>query len=105
MIVEMLKNTNYYGIKEQGKSYGDIPSDIALRWAQRGIAKIVVEASEPETEDVEEFVGQDAVVDYSGYTVKQLFEMCKEKGIELEKDMINGKTQEEKHAYLVSKLA
>lgn len=89
----MLKTTNYNGLREAGKSYGDIPSDVAKRWLAIGIAK--ADIAEPETPEI----------DYNLMSAKELFEVCKEKGIELEKEQINGKKEAEKKAYLLTKLS
>lgn len=116
MKVKMLKGT-YIG---RPLNVGDIVAldDVtAARLQNRGIAEIIAEPVEI-TEEVE----QDAVdapeepqddlegdavpeaIDLHSLTTKELFELCKQSNITLDKAKINGKTTEEKQAYLIGML-
>lgn len=87
--VRMLVSTAYDGPKKPGDELF-VPEDTANRWAKLGIAEIIgkevedddvedeVETEELETEEVED------EIDYNSMTGKALFELCKERGIEVE---------------------
>jgi len=107
----MLKSTNYKGLKEEGRIYGDIPGDVAKRWAHWGIAEAIVEEKKENDENSTDAnkgnpdapIGNtpEPELDFNKMTVKELFNHCREEGIELKKEMINGKTEEEKREYLL----
>ena len=80
MKVQFLVNTAYKGPRVEGEII-DVPKAFAERWAKNKIAKILEEENddkkpepEPETE----------VVSYEAMTAKELYELCVEKGIEVE---------------------
>jgi hypothetical protein len=114
----MLCNTNFDGPKLEGHVYDEIPDSVAKRWEKNGIATIVpevggVEAGEEIGEEDDDEIdkaaneGKKIVVegyDYTKMDNKALFALCKERNIVLQKEMVNGKTPEEKQAYLISKL-
>lgn len=103
-----------------------LEDSIAIRLVSRKIAVQVVDYSEaikdvvadipeevPEEvakevpEEIKEDVPDETTFEdlsYEKLTNKELADLCKQKGIELDKSMSNGKTQEEKRAYLISKL-
>lgn len=70
--VRMLVTTNYKGLKEKEKEYV-VDDKVAIRWQNNNIATMV--------EDTEE---EDNELDYSTMKVKQLFALCKERGLEVE---------------------
>ena len=97
--VKMLVNTAYQGPRKEGEVI-DVPEDFAKRWVKNGIAELV---SEVETDEEEEVIEpelinegegtgevqegtqeEDAVVDYSSMKAKELYDLCVEKGIEVE---------------------
>jgi hypothetical protein len=65
----MKVSTIWDGRREAGKSYEDIPSDVAERWKKNGIADIVDDEDEGP---------------YAGKKAKELYEMCIAAGIETE---------------------
>lgn len=94
--VKMLVNTAYQGPRKEGDIIA-VPEDFAKRWVKNGIAEYVQEeqeADEPETpatDDVQEQVDdstQDGTTedkpDYESMSAKELYALCKEKGIEVE---------------------
>lgn len=68
MKVIMLKPTTYQGPREVGKEY-DIDDAVAKRWIERKLA-------EP--------AASDAAKSYSKMKAKALYELCLEKGLEVE---------------------
>jgi len=67
----------------------DVSEEVAVRWETNGIAEIVEETEEVAIEDM---------------SAKELFALCKARKIELEKTEVNGKSEAEKKAYLLSML-
>lgn len=95
MKVMMLVNTNFQGFKAKGKTYEGIPRDIALRWEHRGICSIF---------DAEDIVkaNPDEALNFEEMPPKALFEYCKTKGFEYNKEALKGKSPEERKEYLIS---
>lgn len=96
--VKMLVDTAYKGPRKAGETV-DVPDDFAIRWAKNGIATILEDtkddqvddekASEEEQEviddgqeDESQDDGQVGDVDYESMSAKDLYALCKEKGIE-----------------------
>lgn len=81
MKVKMLKDTNYKGFKPAG-SEPEVDNQVALRWINKGIAEpigpIVVE------DDKKEHGGNAGDGKYAGMKAKELYEACKERGIDAE---------------------
>ena len=95
MKIKVLKLTNISsGPIKPGE---EIIVDDALgsRLCKNKIAEII--EPEQEQEEIEE-------ASMDSLTVKELFNLCKEKEIELDKTMINGKSADEKKEYMISKL-
>lgn len=108
--VKMLVNTAYQGPRKEGDVVS-VPEDFAKRWVKNGIAEYVQkeqETDEPETpvqDDVDETPTTDDIQeqaddsteddtaqegatedkpDYESMSAKELYALCKEKGIEVE---------------------
>lgn len=96
--VKFLTDTAYQGPRKEGDIV-DVPDDFADRWVKNGIAEIisgseankqekdeeVPEKAEEVVEKAEEVVEADEeVVDYSKMNAKELYALCKERGIEVE---------------------
>lgn len=92
--VRMLVNTAYQGPRKEGEVVS-VPEDFANRWVKNGIAayvsgqdSVVEETIEDAVEEVveeptvEEVV--DDVVNYESMSAKELFALCKDKGIDVE---------------------
>lgn len=81
--VKMLVNTAYQGPRREGEVVS-VPEDFAKRWAKNGIAEYVheevEEAAEAEAEEVEAEVEKDI----KELNAKELYALCKEKGIDVE---------------------
>lgn len=101
MKVKMLKTTSYQGLRKIGE-VEEVPVEVANRWLAKGIAVTMVDeivANAPVEAEIPSFEG------YEDKSPKELFALCKARGIELNKEMINGKTPDEKKAYLISMLS
>lgn len=96
--VKMLVNTAYQGPRKEGDVV-TVPEDFAKRWVKNGIAEYAngqevnePEATEePEVVDVQETVEDEVVAeavegstDYESMNAKELYALCKEKGIDVE---------------------
>ena len=88
--VRFLVNTAYQGPRKEGEEIY-VPEDFASRWAKNSIAEIVTEGEKPDKNDVhEEVVADEAPAeeddknDYSDMNAKDLYALCKQKGIEVE---------------------
>ena len=107
--VRLLVNTAYQGPRKEGDVIS-VPEDFAKRWAKNGIAEYVKEeevvapveeepeapvedvqveeaTEEPVVEETTEEVVEEPVEekpDYSSMNAKELYALCKEKGIEVE---------------------
>lgn len=97
----MLVNTAFQGPRKEGDVV-HVPEDFAKRWVKNGIAEYVQEgqeADEPETPATDDVQGQtdgltegDATQEgatenksnYESMSAKELYALCKEKGIEVE---------------------
>lgn len=88
MKVKFLVSTAYKGPRKEGEVIS-VPDDFAKRWAKNGIAKIVDDESDSEN-DKNQSVGSDDVSDtnksddLSKLSAKELYELCNEKGLEVE---------------------
>lgn len=87
--VKFLVNTAYQGPRKEGEVLS-VPDDFAARWVKNGIAAYVG-GNEPATIEeevpvpVEEAVAEDATIeDYSTMSAKDLYALCKDKGIDVE---------------------
>ena len=88
--VRFLVNTAYQGPRKEGEEIY-VPEDFASRWAKNSIAEIVTEGEKSDQHDVPEEVVADEVPaeeedkhDYSDMNAKDLYALCKQKGIEVE---------------------
>ena len=88
--VRFLVNTAYQGPRKEGEEIY-VPEDFASRWAKNSIAEIVTEDEKSDQNDVHEEVVADEVPaeeednhDYSNMNAKDLYALCKQKGIEVE---------------------
>ena len=88
--VRFLVNTAYQGPRKEGEEIY-VPEDFASRWAKNSIAEIVTEDEKSDQNDVPEEVVADEVHaeeedkhDYSDMNAKDLYALCKQKGIEVE---------------------
>ena len=88
--VRFLVNTAYQGPRKEGEEIY-VPEDFASRWAKNSIAEIVTEDEKSDQHDVpEEVVDDEAPAeeedkhDYSDMNAKDLYALCKQKGIEVE---------------------
>lgn len=79
MKVKLLVNTAYNGPKKKGDEF-DVPEVIANRWVKNKIAE-VIEEDDPVGDPV---VEPDEDVDYASMNAKELYLVCKEKGLEVE---------------------
>lgn len=78
----------------------EVDSTLGKRLCSRNIAEEVY--VEHESEEVEEETI--AIKNLDSLSVKELFNLCKEEEIKLDKEQINGKTAAEKKEYMISKL-
>ena len=94
--VRFLVNTAYQGPRKEGEEIY-VPEDFASRWAKNSIAEIVTEGEKSDQHDVteeevvadeapdeEEAVKEEDNHDYSNMNAKDLYALCKQKGIEVE---------------------
>ena len=89
--VRFLVNTAYQGPRKEGEEIY-VPEDFASRWAKNSIAEIVTEGEKSDQHDVpEEAVADDEEAakdedkhDYSDMNAKDLYALCKQRGIEVE---------------------
>ena len=89
--VRFLVNTAYQGPRKEGEEIY-VPEDFASRWAKNSIAEIVTEDEKSDQHDVpeevvadeEEAVKEEDKYDYSDMNAKDLYALCKQKGIEVE---------------------
>ena len=104
--VKMLVNTAYQGPRKEGDVIS-VPEDFAKRWVKNGIAAYVQTEQEtdepetpvdetPETDDVQGQADEttedgtapeestDDKPDYESMSAKELYALCKEKGIDVE---------------------
>lgn len=90
--VKLLVSTAYQGPRKEGEVIS-VPDDFAKRWAKNGIAEIVGDVQKEEApkkeeaqaevpEEVQEPVAD--TVDYNSMNAKELYALCKEKGLEVE---------------------
>lgn len=97
MRIKMLKQTVVDSIVLKVDEIADVTESIGNRLISNNIASKVEVEKAVEVEVVDE-------VDFSKMTTKELFDFCKEQGVALEKDKINGKKAAEKRKYLLSML-
>lgn len=84
--VKFLVNTAYRGPRKEGEVIS-VPDDYALRWVKNGIAEYVNNVHEPvqETSDDHEEGGNEfETPDIKNMPTKELYALCKEKGIDAE---------------------
>lgn len=88
--VRFLVNTAYQGPRKEGEEIY-VPEDFASRWAKNSIAEIVTEDEKSDQHDVPEEAVTDETPaeeedkhDYSDMNAKDLYALCKQKGIEVE---------------------
>lgn len=90
--VKLLVSTAYQGPRKEGEVIS-VPDDFAKRWAKNGIAEIVddininkEEVPEEEPVEVHEEVHEheEDTVDYNSMNAKELYALCKDKGLEVE---------------------
>lgn len=81
MKVKLLVDTAYNGPKRKGTVL-EVPEHVASRWAKNKIAE-VIEGPQEAPEVIEEEAVEEAV-DYSKMNAKELYLVCKEKGLEVE---------------------
>lgn len=82
MKVEMNVTTNYSGLKEAGQQY-DVESEVAYRWADRGIATIlndIIDVDGKELGNGAEEGTED--VAYDEMSAKDLYALAKERGLD-----------------------
>lgn len=72
--VEMLVDTNFGGQRLCAGNKTSVSEEVGQRWAKRGIAKLISEASSDTSHEVK---------DPSKMTAKQLFDLCVASGIEV----------------------
>lgn len=85
--VKLLVNTAYQGPRKEGEVIS-VPEDFAARWTKNKIAEYV------EQEVVEEEISEETVTDeekdivegtdYESLSAKELYALCKEKGLDVE---------------------
>ena len=73
--VEMLVDTAYQGPRKEGDIIS-VPEDFAYRWVKNGIARLVEGAGNDE--------GEKVPANYESLSAKKLYELCQERGIEVE---------------------
>lgn len=84
--VKFLVNTAYRGPRKEGEVIS-VPDDYALRWVKNGIAEYVNNVHEPiqETPDDHEEDGNELETQaIQNMSTKELYALCKEKGIDAE---------------------
>lgn len=85
--VKFLVNTAYRGPRKEGEVIS-VPDDYASRWVKNGIAEYVnghVQESVQETsDDNEEGSKECETPDIQNMSTKELYALCKEKGIDAE---------------------
>lgn len=90
--VQLLVNTAYQGPRKKGEELS-VPENCANRWVKNKIAVLISEeVVEKDHEDITEEIenepeGSDEVVeaiDYSSMKAKELYDLCVERGIEVE---------------------
>lgn len=114
--VVFLVNTAYQGARHEGEEL-IVPSDFAIRWANNGIARIVIDPAEVQLDEAEDEIEVDeaepvaaveetslpAEEDFESMSSKELYKACVARGIEVEvkqpKDvylnLLRGTTEEE----------
>jgi len=103
MKIRMLVSTTYRGKFFNIGNVQEVDNETGNRFVRNRIAIEEVESNEVIKEQESEQVVEE--VDISSLTNKELFAICKEKEIELDKTKINGKTAKEKKDYLLSMLS
>lgn len=91
--VKFLVDTAYQGPRKEGEVV-NVPEDYANRWIKNGIA-VLYEGGAKEDDDVDETPEDEAPeetlapetpeeVDYSEMSAKDLYSLCKDKGLDVE---------------------
>lgn len=89
--VKLLVNTAYQGPRKEGDVIS-VPEDFAARWTKNGIAAYFEEPKVPEpvneqvdvVDEVEPVQNDEQIDDYSNMSAKDLYALCKERGLEVE---------------------
>ena len=91
--VKMLVNTAYQGPRKEGDVIS-VPEDFAKRWVKNGIAVYIQaeqetdESETPVDETIEDGTASerstDDNLDYESMSAKELYALCKDKGIDVE---------------------
>ena len=85
--VKFLVNTAYRGPRKEGEVIS-VPDDYALRWVKNGIAEYVSgqvqEPAQEPVDDHEEGSKEFETPDIQNMSTKELYALCKEKGIDAE---------------------
>lgn len=88
--VKFLVNTAYQGPRKEGDVI-TVPDDFASRWVKNGIAELFdgedapEQSEEPEDDVADNVVNEnDSEPDLNSMNAKDLFALCKERGIEVE---------------------
>ena len=85
--VKLLVNTAYQGPRKEGEVIS-VPEDFASRWVKNKIAEYIEEVVEEEPADDPVPVEGEEVADgfdvYESLSAKELYAVCKEKGLDVE---------------------
>ena len=81
--VEMLVDTAYVKPRFKGDVL-NVPEDVANRWTKNKIAKYVDGSYKSNNDDEKSSVEDSAMSQYESMNAKELYALCKEKGIEAE---------------------
>lgn len=81
--VKFLVNTAYRGPRKEGEVIS-VPDDYASRWVKNGIAEYVNGQVQEPVDDNEEDEKEFETPDIKNMSTKELYALCKEKGIDAE---------------------
>lgn len=81
--VKFLVNTAYRGPRKEGEVIS-VPDDYASRWVKNGIAEYVNGQVQEPADDNEEDEKEFETPDIKNMSTKELYALCKEKGIDAE---------------------
>ena len=81
--VKFLVNTAYRGPRKEGEVIS-VPDDYASRWVKNGIAEYVNGQVQESVDDNEEDEKEFETPDIKNMSTKELYALCKEKGIDAE---------------------